>query len=66
MIISRELQMANKSLAKKVLEVQNKFYSNAKRASYEYENVTRGLVRGSTSVPPQGAVHEAQQVCMST
>ncbi|XP_019857540.1 PREDICTED: cleavage stimulation factor subunit 3 [Amphimedon queenslandica] len=54
--------MANKSLAKKVLEVQNKLYSNAKRASYEYENVTRGLVRGSTSVPPQGAIQEAQQL----
>lgn len=55
--------MANKSLSKKVLEVQSKFYTGAKRASYEYENITRGLVRGTTSVPPQGTIQETQQVC---
>ena len=40
----------------------SKIYSSAKRASYEYENITRGLVRGNTPVPPVGTIQEMQQV----
>lgn len=40
----------------------SKAYFSAKRSTYEYENVTRGIIRGSTSVPPQGTIQEMQQV----
>lgn len=51
-------------MAKKILDMYNKLYSSAKRASYEYENITRGLTRGITAVPPQGTIQESQQVCV--
>ena len=35
---------------------------NAKRSTVEYENITRGLLRGGTSTPLQGTPQETQQV----
>jgi cleavage stimulation factor subunit 3 len=55
-------QNVNKSSAKKVTEAVSKAYFSAKRATYDYENVTRSLVRGTTSVPPQGTIQEIQQL----
>ncbi len=49
--------------AKKMTDSYGKAYSCAKRATHEYENVTRGLIRGATPVPPQGTIQELQQVC---
>ena len=48
--------------AKKMTDAHTKVYSCAKRATHEYENVTRGLIRGATSIPPQGTIQETQQV----
>ena len=52
-------------MSKKLIETQSRFYVNAKRASQEYEGVTRGLIRGAVSIPPQGTIQEIQQVCAS-
>lgn len=49
-------------MSKKLIETQSRFYVNAKRASQEYEGVTRGLIRGAVSIPPQGTIQEIQQV----
>ena len=59
---SLSLQSVNKVVAKKLIEFQSRFYVNAKRATHEYDGVTRGLIRGAVSVPPQGTTQEAQQV----
>ena len=48
--------------AKKLIESQSRLYICAKRASHEYDAITRGLVRGGTSVPPQSTLQESQQV----
>ena len=52
-------------MAKKLIETQSKFYVNARRASLEYDGVTRGLIRGAVSIPSQGTVQEIQQVGLS-
>ena len=36
---------------------------NAKRSAQEYENLSRGLNRGGTSIPLRGTPQEIQQVC---
>ena len=35
---------------------------NAKRSSQEYDNISRGLIRGGTSVPLRGTPQESQQL----
>ena len=52
----------NKTTAKKNVESVSRQYVNAKRSTVEYENITRGLLRGGTSTPLQGTPQEAQQV----
>ena len=49
-------------MSKKIVEVVSKLYINAKRSSHEMEGVTRGLIRGGTSVPLRGTPQEVQQV----
>ena len=51
-------------MSKKIVEVVSKHYINAKRSSHEMEGVTRGLIRGGTSVPLRGTPQEVQQVCV--
>ena len=52
----------NKATAKKNVESVSRQYVNAKRSTVEYENITRGLLRGGTSTPLQGTPQETQQV----
>ena len=52
----------NKTTAKKNVESVSRQYVNAKRSTVEYENITRGLLRGGTSIPLQGTPQETQQV----
>ena len=52
----------NKTTAKKNVESVSRQYVNAKRSTVEYENITRGLLRGGTSTPLQGTPQETQQV----
>jgi len=56
----------NKTTAKKHVESVSRQYVNAKRSTAEYENITRGLIRGGTSTPLQGTPQETQQggVCV--
>ena len=35
---------------------------NAKRSAQEYDSISRGLIRGSTSVPLRGTPQESQQL----
>lgn len=55
-------QMTNKTTAKRNIDSVSRAYMNAKRASSELENCTRGLIRGGTSVPLQGTPQEMHQV----
>lgn len=55
-------QAMNKTTAKKHVESVSRQYVNAKRSTAEYENITRGLIRGGTSTPLQGTPQETQQV----
>jgi len=57
------MQAVNSTNSKKMLDAMSKTYINAKRSSHELEGITRGLVRGGTSVPLRGTPQEVQQVC---
>ncbi len=56
------VQEVNKLGAKRAIENLSRQYVHAKRGSSEMESVTRGLLRGGTSVPLQGSAQETQQV----
>ncbi len=56
------VQTVNKLGAKRAIENLSRQYVHAKRSSTELENVTRGLLRGGTSIPLQGTPQETQQV----
>ena len=62
MTLSLNPQSANKTTAKRNVESVSRQYVNAKRSTGEYENLTRGLIRGGTSIPLQGTLQETQQV----
>ena len=55
-------QATNKMSAKRNIDSVSRAYMNAKRATLELENCTRGLIRGSSSVPIQGTPQEVHQV----
>lgn len=52
----------DKPNAKRHVEQVSRQYVNAKRCSQELEGVTRGLIRGGTSVPLRGTPQEVQQL----
>lgn len=56
------LQAVDKNNAKRNVEQVSRHYVTAKRCSQEQENVSRGLIRGGTSVPLRGTPQEMQQV----
>ena len=56
------MQAVNSNSSKKMMDAMSKAYINAKRSSHELEGITRGLIRGGTSVPLRGTPQEVQQV----
>ena len=60
--VDSRTQGVNKLAAKKIVDDQVRVYINTKRASHEYETISRGLVRGHISVPLKGTSQEVQQV----
>ena len=59
-------QSVNKVTAKRMIESHSRQYVNAKRSAAELENITRGLIRGGTSVTLQGTPQDMQQVLLVT
>ena len=57
-------QTINKTTAKSNVESVSRAYMNAKRSAQEYENLSRGLNRGGTSIPLRGTPQEIQQVSL--
>ncbi|XP_028414196.1 cleavage stimulation factor subunit 3-like isoform X2 [Dendronephthya gigantea] len=55
-------QNVNKVLAKKLVDEKTRDYMNARRTAKEYEAITRNIVRGNPSVPPQGTAAELKQL----
>ena len=51
-----------KLTSKRNIESVSRQYVNAKRSSQEYDNISRGLIRGGTSVPLRGTPQESQQL----
>lgn len=56
------MQAIDKNNAKRNIESVSRQYVNAKRSSQELEGISRGLIRGGTSVPLRGTPQEIQQV----
>ena len=56
------VQAESKTMAKSNIESVSRHYMNAKRSAQEYENLSRGLNRGGTSIPLRGSPQEIQQV----
>lgn len=50
------------TLAKKLLDEKSRDYMSARRVVKEYEALTRGILRGTASVPFQGTTDDFLQV----
>ena len=57
-------QTVDKINAKRNIEAFSRQYVNAKRSAQEYDNLSRGLIRGGTSIPLRGTPQELQQVTL--
>ncbi|EDO40717.1 predicted protein [Nematostella vectensis] len=55
-------QGINKVLAKKLIDERTRDYMNARRMAKEYEALSRGLIKGAPSIPPQGTPEEMKQL----
>ena len=55
-------QSDSKVNAKRNIDSISRQYLNAKRSAQEYDGISRGLIRGSTSVPLKGTPQESQQL----
>ena len=53
------------TLAKKLLDEKSRDYMSARRVVKEYEALTRGILRGTASVPFQGTTDDFLQVTFS-
>ncbi|XP_065826444.1 cleavage stimulation factor subunit 3-like [Oscarella lobularis] len=57
-------QSTNMTLAKKLLDEKSRDYMSARRVVKEYEALTRGILRGTASVPFQGTTDDFLQMSL--